>query len=291
MELNIDVILKYGATLISLFCTLFIFKPNIITFFTSSKSERMLLNKELRKLYDISVFIFFFVTIPFVITHDTVKQKGIIYSFVDTNIQYFLYIILVGFIFSIFFNIRFKRYKHIRFKLYNFKDVSNNRLRIEFIFMYLFLWFVFLTSSTIVFGIILNLACVEKSVPSIATVIAYTPLYILQLYPFRRILNKLIYEEVKAKIILTNGQVICNAFVLHPTYGSKILIGDKPEQVYCTQLIAIPKDKIEYIEFLVTPKAYYDPKDYKNSKIIISSYETRQQILKNVEDIQKNLKL
>jgi hypothetical protein len=287
-------LLKIIVPLLLSFYTILFVKPNIITLFSSSKSERLLLNKELRHLYNMFIFVSFFIFFPFAITHNTVKEKGSIYLLVEKYINYLFVIILAGFILSIIFNIRFKYYKSIRFKSYKSlkgKDRKKRRLKIEFILINSVLWFVFLSSSTIVYGIILNLAYIEKSSFYITFLIVYTPIYIFQLLPYLKTIQKLIYEEIKVKIVLTNGHVINNAFLLHPTYGNNILIGDKPDQNYCTHLITVPKGKIEYIEFFIKPKGYYDIRDYENNKIIISSNETKQQILKDVDDMRKELKI
>lgn len=216
------------------------FNPSLLTFFSSSKSERLLLSKEIRIFHRIIICIICFFQIPLMICYQFLD--GRFYNFFEKYLSLVLVIVCIGFIASWVFNYRFRYY-------------SENKKIKEFMFFYIFVNIIYFPCLFFTYGfMILSLEFTIKELEFWANTLTLSFIYIFFLVFLYLSWKKLFYQEIKTEISLSDGRKISNCYFLHPTYGKSILLGDHPKQDLCNEIIVIPKEKIEYIQFTITHK-------------------------------------
>lgn len=233
--------------------TIIVLKPGIITLFTASKSEILMMNKEIRKFIYIVKYIVFVYLFPISLYH-SIKSENWFVSFFDSFLPLLVLIPIIGVLFWVN-NKKFTEIKYI--------DTTWMRLLLVFSAGY-YCIYLGLFYSALLFS-----AFETRSIGAIGIVILATFLYWLLLKPPIKFFLRLDYEEIKVKIRLSNGQVIRDAYLLYPTHGKQILLGDNLDADRCFHKIALPLSKIEYIEFFITKFHWGKPYTTKNSSITI----------------------
>ncbi|MFG6494364.1 hypothetical protein P8610_03345 [Fictibacillus sp. UD] len=217
-----------------------LFRPNILTFFSSSQSERLLLNKEFRIIHRIVLCLICFFQFPLALSYHFLN--GEFYKFFEKHLTIIILIILIGFFASWFFNYRFKYY-------------AENKKNKEYMFLYIFLNIIYFPTLFFTYGfMIFSLEFSIKQPEFWENILPLSFLYIFFLSFFYLSWTKLLYQEIKTEINLSDGKKISNCYFLHPTYGKNILLGDHPKQDLCKEIIVVPIDKIEFIQFKITNK-------------------------------------
>jgi hypothetical protein len=252
MELDISkIIIPVFITVI----TGLLFKPSFFTFFTSSKSERLLLNKELRQLYSTIIILFLFVLMPIMFSKDLIENSHPFVRFLENNLNVVYSIIVIGFLLSIYYYFRFTQ------------SEKNMNQKIEFIILYSIMNIIYLPTLAILYGCTVVSSFSSINAEFFEILVSGTFVYLFLLLFYLLTLRKILHEEIKVELLLSNGDLIKNAYLLHPTYGKRILLGNHPDQNYCKETIVIPLNKIEYVRFFINNEKKNKNNSYKGIEI------------------------
>lgn len=225
-------------------------RPNIGTLFSSSKSERLLLSKELRLIYSLFTITFLWVLTPMMFASDLKDNHPKIYDFINTNPQIIFSVIIIGFLLSI-----ALYYLVSKFKVFsNNKIVSKSKIGKFYYFLFPIVIIFYIPTLCVTYGIVV-IETFQSS--NFELFITYTSILTLMYYHlFLRFIRKffkiILHQDIMIEIVLNNGTQINNAYLLHPTYGNKILIGNHPHAIDCTETFVISQKNIEYIRFFIS---------------------------------------
>ncbi|ASJ54453.1 hypothetical protein BP422_13340 [Brevibacillus formosus] len=242
--------------LLPIVSTIFLFivlKPGIITIFTASKSERLLMNKELRQILYFVKYIVLAYLFPFSM-FQSFKAALVASPFFQSD-MFLLILASIG-LTLLWFNSK---------KEDKWKASNNIWIRLLLVFGSGY----YCICLGLGYSAILDAAIISKTVEAILAVCLITVLYWLFLKPAIRFFTTMDSEEIKVKIRLSNGQVIRDAYLLYPTHSNQILLGDKNDPALCYHKISLPVSKIEYIEFFITKYHWGTPYTVKNPSITI----------------------
>ncbi|MED2010906.1 hypothetical protein P4V39_22825 [Brevibacillus borstelensis] len=231
-----------------------VFKPGIITLFTATKSERLLMNKELRKTLYLGKYFFLAYLFPFSFFQ---SFKEVLLPSPFLSVIHFLVVLIPIGVTLLWFNSR---------KANKWKTSSSIWIRLLLIFGSGY-YCIFLG---LIYSAFLDATIELRTVNAIIILCITTFLYWLLLKPAIKFFTDVDSIEIKVKIRLSNGQVIRDAYLLYPTYGNQILLGDKSDPDLCFHKISLPLSKIEFIEFFITRYHWGTPYTIKSSSITIS---------------------
>lgn len=230
-----------------------VFKPGIITIFTASKSERLLMNKELRQILYFVKYIVIAYIFPFSIFQ---SFKEVLETSAFFQSYLFLLILAIIGVTLLWFNSK----KEDKWQL-----SSNIWVRLLLVFGS----GSYCIGLGLIYSAFIEAAIISKTIEIFLVLCFVTILYWLFLKPPIRFFTTMDSEDIKVKIRLSNGQVIRDAYLLYPTHGNQILLGDKNDPALCYHKISLPVSKIEYIEFFITKYHWGTPYTVKNSSITI----------------------
>lgn len=247
MEIQISDIIRVIPFLLPLLISALFLTPGIITFFTSQKHERMFLNKELQILYRILVIGIVFYLVPITLTYESISNENWLYSFFNTKVTFILALLIIGFVASIFFNRKITYFTSEQFK----ESIKEKKIYyiIPFILLYFLIVIIYIFPLGILYGYFFHFHLKHSLEVAISNIVIISLLYYFMLFFVFKALDKLFYQNTQVNIRLKNGDTIMRAYLLHPTYKKRILVGDHPDSTYCTKQIAISNESIEYIEF------------------------------------------
>ncbi|MED2253158.1 hypothetical protein [Brevibacillus parabrevis] len=231
--------LKPYLMLVPALMGLLLFNPSFITLFTASNSELKLLGKELRILIKSSFYIFFAILFPFITMFFINDDTFISHLFLN---NYVLILWLLSFLFLIYLNLG---------EITQKKFTPKTTLQKSIVF-YIFTFYMII--NALIFGLFSHYIYSSTNLTNKFELLVF--IYIIQYFLLKPCLNlmpKIYTEEIRVCIRLTNGEKIQNAYLLYPMFGKKILLGDKSIPSECRHKIAIAYDRIEYIEFYITP--------------------------------------
>ncbi|WP_096201932.1 hypothetical protein [Bacillus sp. FJAT-45350] len=267
-----DNIIRVAIPVVIALISLILFKPNVLTFITSTRSERLLLNKELRQLYYFLAFISVFIIMPVIFVYTQHFNQSGIYEFALNNTQFLAVSIIVGFLSSL------GLYLSLDFFLENKKIVL-------FKVIFLIVHIIYLSILCFLFaGALIEVFHYTELTEAITDGVFLLLFYFASLLPLFALCKRLFHQDIHVIIKLSNGQIIKNAYLLHPTYGNRIVIGEYPIPDMCEHLMVIPNKKIVHIQFFISteirPKSLVKK---EKSPIIItkSKHSTRKRIIKN----------
>lgn len=247
MEIQISDIIRILPFLLPFVISALFLTPGVITFFTSQKHERMFLNKELQILYRILVIGFFFFLVPISVTDESIANENWLYTFFNEKILYIFALLILGFVASIFFNKKMTYFTSEQFR----ESIKEKKIHtiLPFILLYLTTIFIYIFPLGILYGYFIHSSLEQPVEIAISNIAIISSLYYFMLIFVFKALDKLFYQNTQVKIRLKNGDTIMRAYLLHPTYKKRVLVGDNPDKMYCTKQIAVSNESIEYIEF------------------------------------------
>lgn len=265
-QLQISDLIKLVSIVIPiLFPALFI-APGILSFLTSQKHERTFLNKELQVLYQIIIIGVSFYLIPVSITRDMYENQNWIYTLFNQYMFYVLTAIFIGFIISLLFNRKMDFYISEEYRQF-IKEKEYKHI-IDFLLYYCATIFLYMFPLTTFYSLLIHTSMENSLDVAIPYIVIISFIYYFFLIPVIRIFKKLFSQHTPVSIRLKNGDTILNAFLLHPTYKKRILVGDHPNSSYCTKQVSISNDSIEYIEYELDKATNRDIK-YKENKMFV----------------------
>lgn len=225
-------------TVIPALIGLLLFKPSFVTLFTASRSEKIMLGKELRLLIIIIGYFLYAIFLP-IMTIYLINDVPFFRNFLLNKVV--LAFVIPFFAYLIYLNIG-------DFLNKSFLPKSTKQREIFFVAFFFYVIFVLL-----IFGLISFELLISTIDDKYGLIIFFTIVEFYFLLPCIQLLSKIYDEEIVVKVRLTNGETIKNAHLLHPMFGKKLLLGDKPKANYCRHKFAVPIERIEYIEFFITP--------------------------------------
>ncbi|WP_391558260.1 hypothetical protein [Robertmurraya sp.] len=117
-------------------------------------------------------------------------------------------------------------------------------------------------------------------------ILSITLLYRLFLQPLVSLYSIFLKKEIKVKIKLSNNETIHNAYLLYPTFGNRLLLGNKPLSSSSDHKFAISRDKIEYIEFFIRDVFSRDT-HYNKDQISFGKKDTPKVFISNHKNYRK----
>ncbi len=247
-------IMRLLIPIVSAIFLFIVFKPGIITIFTASKSERLLMNKELRQILYFVKYIVLAYLFPFSIFQSF--KEGLETSVFFQSYFFLLFLVIIGVV-LLWFNSK---------KEDKWQTTDSIWIRLLLVFGAGF----YCIGLGLIYSAFLDDAVLStKTVDAILALCFITVLYWLFLKPAIKFFTTIDSVEIKVKIRLSNGQVIRDAYLLYPTYGNQILLGDKNDPALCYHKVSLPISKIEYIEFFITRYHWGTSYGLKNSSILI----------------------
>ncbi|MBM7623700.1 hypothetical protein [Sporohalobacter salinus] len=238
--LNFDI--KIIFSILTFLITSLLIKPSLITLLTTRKTERLLVSKELRVFYKIILCLFFGILFPIGITYGWYEDK-ITYEFIIKfyNVEFVIFAILMSVVFILIFKANI--INKCKIILENEKGKSIFLLLIILIMIYFWIGYGILFNET--------LRKYNDYLSSLPGLIVCSYIYILIIYNLHISVSELSHREIiKCNVKMDNGELIKDAYFLHPTYGNKIVLGNSTQPWEIKQTIIIPIKRIQYIEFL-----------------------------------------
>ncbi|KGX88743.1 hypothetical protein N781_09500 [Pontibacillus halophilus JSM 076056 = DSM 19796] len=243
--------------LVSIISTAFLvlmFKPSIVTFFTSNTIEKKLISKELEIFYKVMSYLFIFIVFPLMAS--LIADFDPLLKYLDSNPHIFsgllLGDVLIVWGWYIFIKLRFHKFNYLRKKYSRIRESRNYRhtkLEIKIKAFTIMLIIVLLSSVFIhlCLGAIHYAALreAESSPEMITNSLIIVFLIAISSLPLFMSFDYLLTKDIKVKHIeYENGKVVEGGYLLQRTFKNNVLIGDKPLKKDCTRIKVVKSDVI-----------------------------------------------